>query len=153
MSLEAAPQDNGCCGSLLSFPTDVGAFGADDRISFSLQSKTYLAVADDGSEYEFNERDKTWAPVDYDQEDDDDLHSLHEAGDNGSALALDSQSRKRRPDPSYDDENPNQSRPQRPKKKAKAPPAPRQNTAVYVTGLPLDATVDEVYDLFSKKGA
>lgn len=88
----------------LSFPTDIGAFGADDRISYSLRSKTYLAVADDGSEYEFNEGDKTWAPVDYDQEDDDDLHSLHEAGDHSSALALDSQSRKRGPDPSYDDE-------------------------------------------------
>jgi HIV Tat-specific factor 1 len=28
---------------------------------------------------------------------------------------------------------------------------PRQNTAVYVTGLPLDATVDEVHELFSRK--
>jgi HIV Tat-specific factor 1 len=28
---------------------------------------------------------------------------------------------------------------------------PKQNTAIYVTGLPLDATVDEVHELFSRK--
>ncbi|KAM0287002.1 hypothetical protein ACHAQH_000687 [Verticillium albo-atrum] len=39
----------------------------------------------------------------------------------------------------------------RPAKKQKAPPAPRQNTAVYVTGLPRDATADEVHELFSRK--
>ena len=47
---------------------------------------------------------------------------------------------------------PENSRPARPKKKQKAPPQPRQNTAVYVTGLPLDVTVSEVHDLFSRKG-
>ncbi|KAM0332264.1 hypothetical protein ACHAQA_002540 [Verticillium albo-atrum] len=39
----------------------------------------------------------------------------------------------------------------RPAKKQKPPPAPRQNTAVYVTGLPTDATADEVHELFSRK--
>lgn len=46
----------------------------------------------------------------------------------------------------------NQTPPVRPSKKRKAPPQPRQNTAVYVTGLPVDATVSEVHDLFSRKG-
>lgn len=45
----------------------------------------------------------------------------------------------------------NQTLPARPNKKQKAPPRPRENTAVYVTGLPLDATVSEVHDLFSRK--
>lgn len=40
----------------------------------------------------------------------------------------------------------------RPNKKQRAPPQPKQNTAVYVTGLPLDATIEEVHDLFSRKG-
>lgn len=40
----------------------------------------------------------------------------------------------------------------RPSKKQRAPPPPKQNTAVYVTGLPLDVTTDEVHDLFSRKG-
>lgn len=37
------------------------------------------------------------------------------------------------------------------KKREKAPREPKQNTAVYVTGLPLDATADEVAELFSRK--
>ncbi len=36
-------------------------------------------------------------------------------------------------------------------KKAKPPPPTRQNTAVYVTGLPLDVTVEEVAEVFSRK--
>lgn len=44
------------------------------------------------------------------------------------------------------------SKPNRPNKKQKAPPQPRQNTAVYVRGLPLDATIDEIHETFSRKG-
>lgn len=44
------------------------------------------------------------------------------------------------------------SKPPRPNKKQKAPPQPRQNTAVYVTGLPADTTIEEVHELFSRKG-
>lgn len=36
-------------------------------------------------------------------------------------------------------------------KKAKAPLPPRANTAVYVTGLPSDVTVEEVHEVFSRK--
>src|SRR5450432_1039465 len=36
-------------------------------------------------------------------------------------------------------------------KKAKAPHTPKQNTAVYVTGLPRDVTVEEVAEVFSRK--
>ena len=36
-------------------------------------------------------------------------------------------------------------------KKTKAPLPPRPNTAVYVTGLPLDVTVEEVAEVFSRK--
>jgi HIV Tat-specific factor 1 len=36
-------------------------------------------------------------------------------------------------------------------KPAKRPPQPKQNTAVYVTGLPSDATAEEVAELFSRK--
>ena len=37
------------------------------------------------------------------------------------------------------------------KQNQRQPPAPKQNTAVYVTGLPLDATAEEVAELFSHK--
>lgn len=33
----------------------------------------------------------------------------------------------------------------------KPPPKPRQNTAVYVTGLPTNATIDEIHDLFARR--
>ncbi|KAL5621639.1 hypothetical protein BROUX41_006539 [Berkeleyomyces rouxiae] len=49
------------------------------------------------------------------------------------------------------DANKQQTKP-RAQKKAKGPPPPRQNTAVYVTGIPSDATLDEIHDLFSRKG-
>lgn len=41
--------------------------------------------------------------------------------------------------------------PKNQKREKKAPREPKQNTAVYVTGLPLDATADEVAELFSRK--
>lgn len=37
------------------------------------------------------------------------------------------------------------------KGKGKAPGPPRENTAIYVTGLPADATVEEVHDVFARK--
>lgn len=37
-------------------------------------------------------------------------------------------------------------------KKPKQEPTERKNTSVYVTGLPLDATMEEVYDVFKKFG-
>lgn len=43
-------------------------------------------------------------------------------------------------------------RPKQPKKsKAKQPRQPKQNTAIYVTGLPPDATVEEIQELFQRK--
>jgi HIV Tat-specific factor 1 len=45
----------------------------------------------------------------------------------------------------------NQSNKGRSSKPAKRPPQPKQNTAVYVTGLPSDATAEEVAELFSRK--
>ncbi|KAK1730798.1 splicing factor u2af-associated protein 2 [Colletotrichum acutatum] len=50
-----------------------------------------------------------------------------------------------------DDNGNGRARPAKKAKPARAPPPPRQNTAVYVTGLPADATADEVHDLFSRK--
>ncbi|KLU84205.1 splicing factor U2AF-associated protein 2 [Magnaporthiopsis poae ATCC 64411] len=74
-----------------SFPTNPAEFDADDRISFSKLDNKYIAVQEDGAEYEW---------------------------DGGLKRSL---------------------------------PLPRQNTAVYVTGLPTDATLDEVAELFSRK--
>mgnify|MGYP001607262143 CR=1 len=48
---------------LLSFPIDPQAFDADDRISYSKLDQKFLLVADDGSEYEFDDALRRWIPV------------------------------------------------------------------------------------------
>ncbi|SPN97049.1 related to cold sensitive U2 snRNA supressor [Cephalotrichum gorgonifer] len=137
----------------LSFPTDVEEFNNDDRISFSRLSNTYIGVHDDGSEFEFHANLKRWIRVA-----DDEHHEEDTEMQAGSSLHPDSDphtrpnKRKTSPAQNDDEETATQAKKPRPSKKSKPPPAPRQNTAVYVTGLPVDATVDEVNELFSKKG-
>lgn len=46
-----------------TFPTDPAEFDNDDRISFSKLDKKYLAVQDDGTEFEFDEDLRRWVPV------------------------------------------------------------------------------------------
>ncbi|KAJ4163793.1 hypothetical protein LMH87_005500 [Akanthomyces muscarius] len=129
------------------FPTDVQEFDGDDRISFSKLDSKFIAVRDDGAEFEFDADRRVWQPLD-DQTLDETFPSLDLPQDpQGSGAG------KRRHD---DEENGSESQEskklKRPNKKSKAPPQPKQNTAVYVTGLPADATVDEVHELFSRKG-
>ncbi|KAI4863729.1 hypothetical protein F4820DRAFT_426047 [Hypoxylon rubiginosum] len=130
----------------LSFPTDPAEFEQDDRISFSKLDNKYIAVQDDGSEFEWDAQLRRWIPVV-----DEELLAQQQLAYGGSAA----------PDDSNDDQpskkrkkgqaNGSGERPQRPQKKQKQPPQPRQNTAIYVTGLPLDVTVDEVHEVFSRK--
>ncbi|KAL2271103.1 hypothetical protein VTJ83DRAFT_474 [Remersonia thermophila] len=168
-----------------SFPTNPAEFDKDDRISFSKLDNKYIAVHDDGTEYEFDEAQKRWIPID---EDDEALIEEQQqqqqqqqqqgyaafdsaADDDGSGPAA--QGKKRKLDHSNDREgynnnknnnrisnlekyNNNNSR-DRPSKAPRrgqgprGPPPPKQNTAVYVTGLPLDATAEEVAEVFSRK--
>jgi len=46
-----------------SFPTDIAEFDNDERISFSRLDSKYIAVQDDGSEYEFDPSLKRWIPI------------------------------------------------------------------------------------------
>ncbi|KAF7546750.1 hypothetical protein G7046_g9213 [Stylonectria norvegica] len=144
------------------FPTDIREFDSDERISFSKLDGKFIAVHDDGTEYEFEESTRRWVPAEEETE-------AHEyGGEDSSHVADDGASRKRKngsgdgpevsssysllatspPLPSV--KGPDIPK-LRPAKKQKAPLQPKQNTAVYVTGLPADATVTEVHDLFSRK--
>ncbi|KAG5981666.1 hypothetical protein E4U55_002702 [Claviceps digitariae] len=128
----------------LTFPTDVQEFDADDRISFSRLDNKFIAVHDDGTEYEFDPEWKRWVQTEeepLDEEDD----AARQAGQSLGMSDSQSGGRTRRR------EGDNGMESTRPSKKRKAPPQPKQNTAVYVTGLPPDATVTEVHDLFSRK--
>lgn len=124
----------------LSFPTNPDDFERDERISFSTLDRKHIAVQDDGTEFEFDRQLKRWIPT-YDEEELAARQRMY-AGDSteeGDAAAETDNKRKRKEDSAAA------------RKKQKAPPQPRQNTAVYVTGIPLDATVDEVHEVFSRK--
>ncbi|TLD23244.1 hypothetical protein PspLS_07552 [Pyricularia sp. CBS 133598] len=125
-----------------SFPTDPAEFDNDERISFSRLENKYIAVQEDGAEYEWDGGLKRWIPIV-----DDALIESHQAAYGGGAAA-------------EEDEAPATTAADRRKKKRKAgggdeeggkAKRPRQNTAVYVTGLPLDVTVEEIAELFSRK--
>ncbi|RYP39719.1 hypothetical protein DL767_002100 [Monosporascus sp. MG133] len=136
----------------LSFPTDPSEFDSDERISFSRLENKFIAVQDDGSEFEFDKELKRWIPI-LDEELIRQQQMAYggpapEDDDDDDAAADDQRqqpNRRRRRDGSSDQQQ------QRPQKKQKQPPQPRQNTAIYVTGLPLDATVEEVHEVFSRK--
>jgi HIV Tat-specific factor 1 len=46
-----------------TFPTDPSTFDSDERISFSRLDNKYIAVVDDGTEYEFDRDLKRWVPI------------------------------------------------------------------------------------------
>ncbi|KAL2885311.1 Splicing factor U2AF-associated protein 2 [Ceratocystis lukuohia] len=142
----------------LNFPTDKSQFDSDDRISFSKLDQKYIAVHDDGDEYEFDEAAQHWVLCD--EGDEGDEPPLPQNLDPSSKALLPSDmdsmsdTRKRKEAPTAadnEDSNKQQTKP-RAQKKAKGPLPPRKNTAVYVTGIPNDATLDEIHDLFSRKG-
>ncbi|KAI0176253.1 hypothetical protein GGR52DRAFT_353023 [Hypoxylon sp. FL1284] len=129
----------------LSFPTDPAAFEEDDRISFSKLDNKYIAVQDDGSEFEWDAQLRRWIPVV-----DEELLAQQQLAYGGGATPDDSNDGQPNKKRKKGQANGSGDRP-RPQKKQKQPPQPRQNTAIYVTGLPLDVTVDEVHEVFSRK--
>lgn len=67
-------------------PTNVQEFDSDDRISFSKLDDKFIAVHDDGEEYEFNPELKRWVlPADHEELQD---HDVHEYGGQLSSEAL-----------------------------------------------------------------
>ena len=46
-----------------TFPTNIEEFDQDERISFSKLDNKYIAVQDDGTEYEFDPALKRWLPI------------------------------------------------------------------------------------------
>lgn len=73
-----------------TFPTDISQFDDDERISYSRLDRKYIAVQDDGTEFEFDQSLKRWIPLADDKV---------EGNDNNESYAPDS--RKRKPDHSY----------------------------------------------------
>lgn len=74
------------------FPTDVQEFDSDERISFSKLDNKFIAVHDDGTEFEFDAELKKWVPAEEDPLDDE----LDELGEYGGTPADDEASNKKR---------------------------------------------------------
>ncbi|SZE99764.1 unnamed protein product [Blumeria hordei] len=134
--------------SINSFPNNPQEFDSDERISFSKLDKKFILVQDDGTEYEFDESLKKWRPtVD---------EALLEAQQAAYRVAgvdenepVDIKLKKRKTE--YVNGEGEGGRASKISKTSRAPLPPRPNTAVYVTGLPSDATIEEVHALFSRK--
>ena len=151
--MAADPQRAATPPPTLTFPTDPSEFDSDDRISFSKLDNKFIAVHDDGTEFEYDKQLKRWIPVI-----DEELVRQQQSAYGGPLTAEDD-------DNNNDYENIQQYQRNKKRKKDDASEYPRpprkqqrqnnnstkNNTAVYVTGLPLDATADEVYEVFSRK--
>ena len=134
--------------SAMAFPTNPEEFDSDERISFSKLDNKFLLVQDDGTEFEFDDSIKRWIPV-LDEALLEQQRQAYAVSGVDENEPVDAMKRKRKKE--YVNGEDEGGRAAKAPKKAKAPLPPRQNTAVYVTGLPVDATVDEVKDVFSRK--
>ena len=83
-----------------TFPTDISQFDDDERISYSRLDRKYIAVQDDGTEFEFDQSLKRWIPLA-----DDEVNSYNASSNSNSNSneygGQQSESRKRKPDHSY----------------------------------------------------
>ncbi|KAJ4394616.1 hypothetical protein N0V93_003835 [Gnomoniopsis smithogilvyi] len=140
---------------VFTFPTDPAEFENDDRISFSKLDNKHIAVQEsDGTEFEFDAQLRRWIPL---ADEDEEALILQQQSAYGAASPSDAQfgnGKKRKQDEMEDPDNTNpvsSSNKRKNKKQASQPKQPPQNRAIYVTGLPLDVTVDEVAEVFSRK--
>ncbi|KAK3329411.1 hypothetical protein B0H66DRAFT_23495 [Apodospora peruviana] len=140
-----------------TFPTNRDEFNDDDRISYSKLDNKYIAVQEDGTEYEFDDGLKRWIPI-VDEELFEQqqkgymMAGVNEDDHNDDGYGASAQQGKKRKNDFFNDQedNSNHARSAKQTKKAKQY-QPKKNSAVYVTGLPLDTTVEEVAAHFSKK--
>ncbi|CZS95471.1 related to cold sensitive U2 snRNA supressor [Rhynchosporium agropyri] len=132
----------------IPFPTDPEDFDSDDRISFSKLDNKFVLVQPDGTEFEFDNAIKRWIPV-VDEALLEEQQKAYVVAGVDEAEPVDALKRKRKKE--YVNGEDEGGRAVKAPKKAKAPLPPRPNTAVYVTGLPHDATVEEVHEVFSRK--
>ncbi|KAF5870068.1 putative nuclear mrna splicing factor-associated protein [Botrytis fragariae] len=135
-------------GATAPFPTNPEEFDSDDRISFSKLDQKYLLVQDDGTEFEFDDAIKRWIPV-LDEALLEEQQKAYKVSGVDESEPVDAIKRKRKQE--YVNGEDEGGRMVKAPKKTKKPLPPRANTAVYVTGLPSDVTVEEVHEVFSRK--
>ncbi|KAL8937112.1 MAG: hypothetical protein Q9211_003852, partial [Gyalolechia sp. 1 TL-2023] len=134
-----------------SLPTNPEDFDADERISFSKLDNKFILETADGEEFEFDDALKRWVPA-LDNallEQQRQAYAVQGVDENEPAQPQ----KKKRKQEYVNGENETGGRANH-SKKAKPTPEPRErkNTAVYVTNLPVDVSVQEVSDVFSRCG-
>ncbi|KAI0997851.1 hypothetical protein K3495_g10339 [Podosphaera aphanis] len=128
-----------------SFPTNPELFDADDRISFSKLDNKFILVQEDGTEFEFDNAIKRWIPV-VDEALLEEQQLAYKVAGVDENVPVEIVKKKRKKEYVNGEDNNG-----RAVKATKAPLPPKANTAVYVTGLPQDVTVEELHALFSRK--
>ncbi|KAJ9201295.1 hypothetical protein DTO164E3_3602 [Paecilomyces variotii] len=123
------------------FPRDPEEFDSDPRISFSKLDNKFILETEDGQEFEYDTALKRWVQTVDDELLEQQRQAYKVEGVDEEETVSAQQLRKKRKQQATGDEENNQ-------KQKK----PRVNTAVYVTSLPLDATLDEIKDVFCKCG-
>ncbi|KAI4203720.1 MAG: hypothetical protein LQ346_001730 [Caloplaca aetnensis] len=135
-----------------SFPTNPADFDADDRISFSKLDNKFILETEDGQEFEFDDALKRWVP----SLDNALLEQQRQAyavqGVDESEPAGPQKKKRKQEYVNGEDETGGRANTSKKPKPTASEPRERKNTAVYITNLPLDASVQEVSDVFSRCG-
>ncbi|KAL9007153.1 MAG: hypothetical protein Q9188_000087 [Gyalolechia gomerana] len=137
--------------SRFSFPTNPEDFDADDRISFSRLADKFVLETEDGEEFEFDDALKRWVPALDNALLEQQRQAYAVQGVDESEPAQPQKKKRKQEYVNGEDETGGRANNS---KKAKPTPEPRErkNTAVYVTNLPVDVSVQEVSDVFSRCG-
>lgn len=146
--------DDALSAARTAFPQTPEDFESDSRVSYSKLEQKWLLEDDDGSEWEFNESLAKWVPATDEALLEQQRAAYAVAGVNEAEPAQNHQSKKRKK-PNYTGDTTEDAEANGSTKRSKSndnPKPERKNTAVYVTNLPPDVTVDEVKDVFSRCG-
>nr|POE54906.1 splicing factor u2af-associated protein 2 [Quercus suber] len=129
-----------------AFPTEEEDFADDDRVSYSRKVEKYvLEEPSTNEEFEWLARYKTWIPVQPDEAQIRQQASIYAIpGVDENEPAFDPRKAKRKAAAAALERAESNK-----EKKAKRAPIP---TAVYATGIPLDATTDEIASVFDRFG-
>ncbi|KAK7511524.1 nuclear mRNA splicing factor-associated protein [Phyllosticta citriasiana] len=115
-----------------SFPQTQDEIDNDPRVSWSISGNKYILEEENGMEWAYDPKLQRWIPS-------------HETVD-----PFDDFEQQLTPEPGDAEKKAKTSRPKRKREKEEKRPA--QNTAVYATSIPLDATAEEIEEVFGKYG-
>ncbi|BFZ60115.1 hypothetical protein YB2330_001137 [Saitoella coloradoensis] len=141
--------DQAAAAVAAGFPAATSDWTTDPRVSFSKVTGKWTFEADDGIEYEHDDEKRAWMPVADESLIEAQQKAYKVEGVNESATPKPNKKKRK----TYTGEDPTDTPNKASKASAKdTPQQPRKNTAVYITGLPLDVKVDELKETFTRCG-